>query len=113
MRSVVHSSFGDPAQVLELADRPQPVPGPGEVRIRMRRAPIHNHDLWTIRGNYGYKPALPAIAGSEGAGVVEALGEGVDQVAVGQRVVAAAVHATWAESFLAPASGVVPLPDAL
>ncbi len=113
MRSVVHFSFGDPAQVLELAERPLPQPGPGEVRIAMRRAPIHNHDLWTIRGQYGYKPVLPAVGGSEAAGVVDALGEGVDAVAIGQRVVVAGVHETWAEDFLAPAAALVPLPDAI
>lgn len=113
MRSVVHFTFGDPAEVLELAERPMPQPGPGEARIAMRRAPIHNHDLWTVRGQYGYKPQLPAVGGSEAAGVVDALGEGVEGVALGQRVVVAGVHETWAEFFLAPATALVPLPDAI
>ncbi|QJD69464.1 zinc-binding dehydrogenase [Xanthomonas campestris pv. badrii] len=113
MRAAIHTQFGDPAKVLELGERPVPQPGKGQVRIAMRRSPIHNHDLWTVRGNYGYKPELPAIGGSEGAGVIDALGEGVDGLQVGQRVVAAGVHESWAEYFLAQASGVVPLPDAL
>ncbi|HEX7916540.1 alcohol dehydrogenase catalytic domain-containing protein, partial [Rudaea sp.] len=74
MRSAIHHQFGEPADVLVLGDSPMPEPGPGEVRIRMRLAPIHNHDLWTIRGQYGYKPSLPAIGGSEGFGVIDALG---------------------------------------
>ena len=68
MRSALYSAFGNPAEVLVAGDSPLPEPGPGEVRIRTRLAPIHNHDLWTIRGQYGYKPPLPAIGGSEGVG---------------------------------------------
>lgn len=113
MRAAIHTQFGDPAKVLELGERPTPQPGKGQVRVAMRRAPIHNHDLWTVRGNYGYKPELPAIGGSEAAGVIDALGEGVEGLQVGQRVVAAGVHEAWAEYFLADASGVVPLPDGL
>ncbi|KAB7763251.1 zinc-binding dehydrogenase [Xanthomonas maliensis] len=113
MRAAIHTQFGDPATLLHGADRPTPEPGKGQVRIAMRRAPIHNHDLWTVRGNYGYKPELPAIGGSEAAGVIDALGEGVNGLKVGQRVAVAGVHGTWAEFFLAPAAAVVPLPDAL
>ncbi|MBV1704550.1 MAG: alcohol dehydrogenase, partial [Hyphomicrobiales bacterium] len=61
MRCVVHESYGDPAEVLRLGERPLPMPGPGEVRIRTLLSPIHNHDLWKVRGQYGVKPALPAI----------------------------------------------------
>ena len=113
MRSVMHHQFGDPAQVLLLSDSPVPEPGPGEVRIRMQLAPIHNHDLWTIRGQYGYKPTLPAIGGSEGLGVVDALGAGVEGIAVGQRVATASARGTWAEYFVAPARMVIPMPDAI
>ena len=113
MRSAMHHQFGDPAQVLLLSDSPVPEPGPGEVRIRMQLAPIHNHDLWTIRGQYGYKPTLPAIGGSEGLGVVDALGAGVEGIAVGQRVATASARGTWAEYFVAPARMVIPMPDAI
>src|SRR3546814_669818 len=83
MRSAIHHQFGDPTNVLVPGDSPLPEPAPGEVRIRMQLAPIHNHDLLTVRGQYGYKPALPAIGGSEGLGVVDALGAGVEGLAVG------------------------------
>ena len=82
MRSAIHTTFGEPSEVLELIDRPIPQPGAGEVRIKTLLAPIHNHDLWTIRGSYGYKPELPAIGGSEAVGIVDALGEGVSGPAV-------------------------------
>jgi len=112
MRSVVYNTFGVPAEVLHLADRPVPTPGPGEIRVRMVLSPIHNHDLWTIRGEYGVKPALPAIGGTEALGVVDLLGEGVTAPALGQRVTGSAVN-TWAEYFVARAATVIPAPDAI
>ena len=113
MRSAFHHEFGEPADVLVVGDGPVPQPAPGEVRIRMLLAPIHNHDLWTIRGQYGYKPALPAIGGSEGLGLIDAIGEGVEGLAVGQRVATASGRGTWAEAFVAPAKMVIPMPDAI
>lgn len=112
MRSIVYDHFGDPGEVLEIGERPMPEPGPGEVRIKMTLSPIHNHDLWTIRGSYGVKPPLPAQAGSEAAGLIDALGEGVTGLAVGQRVVTNA-PGTWSEYFIAKAQGAIPLPDAI
>ncbi|QWT14097.1 alcohol dehydrogenase catalytic domain-containing protein [Sphingobium xenophagum] len=113
MRSAIHTAFGEPAEVLELGDRPIPQPGPGEVRVKTTLAPIHNHDLWTIRGRYGYRPDLPAIGGSEAVGIVDALGDDVEGVSNGQRVAVASVHGTWAEYFLAPARLLVPMPEAI
>jgi NADPH:quinone reductase-like Zn-dependent oxidoreductase len=83
------------------------------VRIKTILSPIHNHDLWTVRGSYGYKPELPAIGGSEAVGTVDALGEGVTGITIGQRVSVASVHGSWAEYFLAPAAGLVPVPDSI
>ena len=113
MRSVMHASFGEPAEVLALGDSPTPQPGHGQVRIRTILSPIHNHDLWTVRGSYGYKPDLPAIGGSEAVGTVDALGPEVTGVAIGQRVAVASVHGTWAECFLAPAAGLVQVPESI
>ncbi|WP_372841315.1 zinc-binding dehydrogenase [Phaeovulum sp.] len=112
MLAAIHDRFGEPFDVLQSRDVDMPHPGAGEVRIRTSLSPIHNHDLWTIRGNYGYKPPLPgAIGGTEAAGVVEAVGEGVDAGLVGRRAAIAGVHGTWAEYFIAPANGLLPLPD--
>lgn len=113
MRSALHHSFGDPADVIVPGDSPVPEPGAGQVRVRMILAPIHNHDLVTIRGVYGWKPALPAIGGSEGVGVVDAIGEGVEGLQVGQRVNCASGRGTWAEYFVASAKMALPLPDAI
>lgn len=113
MRSALHHSFGEPAEVIVPGDSPVPEPGAGEVRVRMTLAPIHNHDLVTIRGRYGWKPALPAIGGSEGVGVIDAVGEGVEGLRPGQRVNCASGRGTWAEYFVAPAKMALPLPDAV
>ena len=57
MRAVIHHEFGEPADVLGVEEVDTPTPGPGEVRLRVLLSPIHNHDLWTVRGTYGYKPS--------------------------------------------------------
>lgn len=113
MRAVMHPEFGDPTQVLTVEDVPTPEPGPGEVRLRTRLAAIHNHDLWTIRGAYGFKPELPARAGTEAVAVVEALGEGVEHLQVGQRVASGGTFGAWAEQFVAPAHGLIPVADSI
>lgn len=113
MQSIIHHQFGEPIEVLETADMPQPEPKAGEVRIKTILSPMHNHDIWTVRGSYGYKPTLPAIGGSEAVGIIDALGEGVQGVTVGQRVAVAGVHGSWAEYFIAPVQGLVPLIDAI
>ena len=113
MRGNIHTTFGEPADVLIVSDSAIPQPGPGQVRIRTILSPIHNHDLWTVRGSYGYKPELPAIGGSEAVGTIDALGADVTGVTVGQRVAVAGVHGAWAEYFVAPATALVPVPDAI
>ncbi|HEV7184344.1 MAG TPA: alcohol dehydrogenase catalytic domain-containing protein, partial [Leifsonia sp.] len=113
MQALIHHEFGDPATVLSVEERPLPAPGPGQVRVRTLLSPIHNHDLWTVRGTYGFKPELPAQAGTEAVGVVDALGEGVDQLQVGQRVVTGGTFGVWAEYFVVNAAGLIQVPDAL
>ncbi|MBD8067127.1 zinc-binding dehydrogenase [Devosia sp. PTR5] len=112
MKSAVYESFGAPENVLRATERDRPIPGPGQALVRMRLSPVHNHDLMTIAGQYGLKPSLPAVPGTEAVGVVEALGEGVESLAVGQRV-AGGAQETWAEFYLADAARVVPVPDSV
>ena len=76
-------------------------------------ASIHNHDLLTIRGQYGFKPELPAVGGSEAVGIIDAVGQDVKDLKVGQRVAAASVQATWAEYFVASKDMVFVMPDSL
>ncbi|WP_282836755.1 zinc-binding dehydrogenase [Microbacterium flavum] len=113
MRALIHDSFGDPAEVLHVVDVDTPEPAPGQVRVRTLLSPVHNHDLWTIRGTYGFRPELPARAGTEAVGVVDALGEGVETLRVGQRVVTGGTFGVWAEFFVAPAAALIPVPDAI
>lgn len=113
MRVIEYKAFGDPAEVLVAGERPMPEPGPGEIRVRMTLSPIHNHDLWTIRGSYGVKPDLPAVGGTEAAGVVDALGEGVTNLSVGQRIMASGLTEAWAEYFVMKAPRAIALPDAV
>ncbi len=113
MRALVHHVFGEPADVLAVEEVELPEPAPQQVRVRMLLSPIHNHDLWTVSGTYGYKPALPARAGTEALGVVDALGEGVEGLRVGQRVVTGGTFGVWAEYFVAAAAALVPVPDGI
>jgi NADPH2:quinone reductase len=113
MRALVQPRFGDPAEVLSVQEVPDPQPGPGEVLVRVLLSPIHNHDLWTARGSYGFKPEMPARAGTEAVGVVEALGEGVEGLEVGQRVATGGSFGAWAELIVAPAAGLVPVPEGM
>jgi NADPH2:quinone reductase len=113
MRALVQPRFGDPAEVLSVQEVPDPEPGPGQALVRVLLSPIHNHDLWTARGSYGFKPEMPARAGTEAVGVVEALGEGVEGLEVGQRVATGGSFGAWAELIVAPAAGLVPVPDGM
>lgn len=113
MLSASYNKFGTPSEVLSVSDTEQPEPKANEIRIKTNLAPIHNHDLATIKGTYGYKPELPAIGGSEAVGTIDALGDEVEGFKVGQRVSVANVHNTWAEYFTAPADFVFAIPDSI
>lgn len=113
MRSATYNHFGRPTEVLSLGDRPTPEPKANEVRVKTILASIHNHDLLTIRGKYGFKPEMPAIGGSEAVGIIDAVGSDVKNLKVGQRVAAASVQATWAEYFVASEDMVFPVPESL
>ncbi|PPF79535.1 NADPH:quinone oxidoreductase [Subtercola sp. Z020] len=111
MRAVMHPTFGEPSEILTVEEVPTPEPGPGEVRVRTLLSPIHNHDLWTIRGTYGFKPELPARTGTEAVGVIDALGEGVTGIQIGQRVATGGTFGVWAEYFVAKAKALLPVSD--
>lgn len=83
MRCVELRQFGDPTGLVPC-ERPDPEPGPGEVRVDLVAASLNRRDWWIRRGG---KVALPQVLGSDGAGVVSALGEGVTGVAIGDEVV--------------------------
>jgi NADPH:quinone reductase-like Zn-dependent oxidoreductase len=116
MKVVVFERFGEPGEVLEVRDVPEPQPGAGQVRVRMRLCPINPSDLMVVRGKYGRLPRLPASPGFEGMGIVEAAGPGLlrllRRLRPGKRVVV--LHGkggTWQEQVVVSARQVVPLPD--
>lgn len=113
MRSATYQQFGKPSEVLSVNDTPTPEPKDNEVRIKTILSSIHNHDLVTIKGEYGNKPDLPATGGSEAVGTIDVLGENVKGFKQGQRVVVSGVGGTWAEYFVAPAQSLIPIPDAI
>ncbi len=112
MRAVVITRNGGP-EVLEVQDRPDPQVAPGEVRIAVRAAGINFADLLARSGMYPDAPKLPSVVGYEVAGEVEKVGEGVDGVAVGDRVMAGTRFGGYAELVSVAAADVLPLPEAL
>src|SRR4051812_7528505 len=91
MRAVVLEKFGTPAEALVVKDLPDPAPKAGEVLVRLRAAALNHRDSF-IRQKLYAKIVLPAIVGSDGAGEVVKVGEGVDQGLIGQKVVIAPSH---------------------
>ncbi|EGQ9063764.1 zinc-binding dehydrogenase [Vibrio parahaemolyticus] len=111
MKASIYHQFGEPSEVLNEEETSLPSPGFNQVRVKTILSPIHNHDLWTVRGKYGHKPNLPAIGGSEALGIIDAVGEGVKELTPGQRVVGSPIMGVWAEYFLAPAEILTVVPD--
>ncbi|ATB41729.1 NADPH:quinone reductase [Cystobacter fuscus] len=109
MKAIRYHHIGGP-EVLRLEDVPEPELGPGEVRLQVHAAGVNFADTERRRGLYDTKVPLPRILGSEAAGVVRAVGPGVDEALLGQRVVTLTTGC-YAEFAKAPASGLVALPD--
>lgn len=111
-RAIVAHQFGPPAS-LSLEERDPGAPGPGQVRVAIKAAGISYVDVLTARGEYQFKPPLPFVPGSEYAGVIEALGEGVSKFAIGDRVFGSGLGGIFAEAGLFNANNVIRIPDAL
>src|SRR4029078_5521029 len=116
MRAVVYSQTGGP-DVLHLVDRPVPEPGPGEVRVRVSVSGVNPTDWKARRGGVaGELGDPPAVPNQDGAGTVDAVGEGVDPSRVGKRVwlweaAWQRVNGTAQEYVVVPARQAVPLAD--
>jgi NADPH:quinone reductase len=110
VKAIRVSRTGGP-EVLELADVPVPEPGPGEALVRQSAAGINYIDVYFRTGLY--KRDLPFVDGREGAGVVEAVGAGVTEVKVGDRVAYAGTPnmGGYAEANAVPVRDLVPIPD--
>ncbi|MQC17524.1 MAG: NADPH:quinone oxidoreductase family protein [Chloroflexi bacterium] len=110
MRAVVCHAWAD-LDALAIEDIPAPVPGEGEVLIEVHAAGVNFADLLIVKGEYQHKPPFPFAPGAEAAGVVTAVGAGVTNVEVGQRVLAMLDHGGYAEQAIARSHEVTPIPD--
>ena len=108
MKAAQFSQFGGP-EVLEIVDLPEPHPGPGQVRIAVRAAGISATDPKLRAGTLSFGAGLPQTTGTDVAGVVDEVGEGVTDVAVGDRVFGISDnHAAAAELALLTIRAVIP-----
>jgi NADPH2:quinone reductase len=106
----VHETGGP--DVLKLEEVPDPQPGPGQVLVRVKAAGVNPVDTYIRAGGYAVKPPLPYTPGMDAAGDVEAVGEGVTRVSVGDRVyVAGTLTGSYAERTLSNEPQVHPLPQ--
>ncbi len=111
MKAILVHEFGGP-EVLKLAEVPTPKPAAGQVLVRVHAAGVNPYDTYMRAGNYAVKPPLPYTPGSDAAGIVEAVGEGVTNATPGDRVYTArTVSGAYAEYAVALASQVHPLPE--
>ncbi|MGB7624625.1 MAG: NADPH:quinone reductase [Terriglobia bacterium] len=113
MKAILVHEFGGP-EVLKFEEIPTPRPAAGQVLVRIHAAGVNPYDTYMRNGSYAVKPPLPYTPGSDGAGVVEAVGEGVSKVRPGDRVYTAkTVTGAYAEYTLTLESQVHRLPAAI
>jgi NADPH:quinone reductase len=109
-RAVMVTKKGGPRD-LRVVELPLEPPGPGHLRIRVRAAGVGSTDLLLLAGTYRYAPKIPLVPGYEVAGVVDAIGSGVTDFKVGQRVAALTVYGAFAEYLVREAGHFLPIPD--
>jgi putative PIG3 family NAD(P)H quinone oxidoreductase len=112
MHAIDPATPGGP-EVLTVVERPVPTPGEGEVLIRVAAAGVNRPDILQRMGGYPPPPGAPSIMGLEAAGVVVAVGTGVDEVQLGQPVCALLAGGGYAEYAVAPHGQCLPVPSAL
>jgi NADPH:quinone reductase len=112
VRAVVCNELGPPS-LLRVEERPDPEPRSGQVVVDVEAAGVNYVDALFVAGQYQIKPAVPFVPGTESAGTVSAVGDGVDEVAEGQRVLVSAGLGGFASKLAAPATSVTVLPDVL
>jgi NADPH:quinone reductase len=112
MRAIDPATAGGP-EVLALVERDVPRPGAGEVLIRVAAAGVNRPDVLQRQGKYPPPPGAPSIMGLEVSGEIVALGEGVDDIHLGQPVCALVAGGGYAEYCAAPIGSCLPVPPAL
>ena len=112
MKAVLSRAVGGP-ETLELAEVPAPAPGKGEVLIGVAACGVNFPDALIIEDKYQFKPARPFAPGGEVAGVIEAVGEGVSGLEIGQRVLASTGWGGMAEKVVCEVRRVMLIPDVM
>lgn len=112
MKAIICEQYGPPS-TLVLKEVPAPAPGPKEVRVRLKACGVNFPDTLIIQGKYQFKPELPFTPGSDIAGVIDAVGEGVRGHKVGDRVFGFVQTGGFAEQVVAPARNVFPKPSGM
>ncbi len=111
MKAILVRQFGGP-EVLKLEEVPTPKPAAGQVLVKIHAAGVNPADTYARTGNYAVLPSLPYTPGTDGAGVVDSIGDGVKKVKPGDRVyVAKSLSGTYAEYAVALETQVRRLPD--
>ncbi len=112
MKAVVCKAWGLP-ETLVIEDLPEATPGAGEVAIDIMSAGVNFPDVLIIQNKYQFKPALPFTPGNELAGVVRAVGDGVQGFAAGDRVFAFVPQGAFAQQIVVPAASVMKIPQTM
>ena len=111
MRAVQLTAYGNPVEALKYVDIPAPeAPGPNQVLIGVEFSPVNPSDLLLANGIYALRPALPTVIGNEAVGRVLDVGPGVQNVKLGDRVLAPLSSFTWRERMVISADGLFALP---
>src|SRR5213595_1080626 len=109
MRAIVVDRWTEPRD-LGVREVPEPELGPGTLAVEVRAAGCNFFDILMVRGHYQVKPPFPFIPGAELAGVVGAVGAGVEGFAVGDRILATVPLGAFAERAVVPARGFCLMP---
>lgn len=116
MKAISIQEFGGPS-VCMVGDVPSPQPAPGEATVKIGYAGVNFIDVYMRNGTYArshtYRTPLPMVIGMEGAGVVDAVGEGVTDLKAGARVAFCLSRGAYADAVAVPAWKLVPVPDAV
>ncbi|HWB76992.1 MAG TPA: zinc-binding dehydrogenase [Nannocystaceae bacterium] len=112
MRQIVIPKVGGP-EVLTLKELPDPTPATGEVRVRVQQSGVNFADVMARVGLYPDAPPLPCVVGYEVAGEIDAIGDGVREYAIGQKVIAMTRFGGYSDVVCVPLSQVVPMPSTL
>lgn len=112
MKAILSKDVGGP-ETLVLEEVDAPVAGKGQVIVNVKACGVNYPDVLIIQDMYQFKPPRPFSPGGEVAGTVASVGEGVEHLEVGRRVLASTGNGGMAEQVVAAAHGVVPIPDAM